>query len=491
MENKNHMLRRSTYEELIARNIDKPSVIQRIKYNLIEVLAILMNGLGFTVISNYCRISRKKTVSRNVYYDYLHFIEPVLRELAENICIEKFREAVKENDMAVGFDAAWGHRRNSSNCIGIMMDLKKNQIIAFHIVHHGQEENKTLTSTTKHAKCMESIALFKIIDYTKLSMHHNLLFIHDCDLTDEKIIQDHLPDAVIKFDPNHFSKKNKKLINQFCSQYDDLKDLSEKIESYYSILIHDKNLSVDEKITKWAEVPDHFIKLEDLDPEYNKNSIELLKEKVKELSKTFELVDSKYNTNSIESFNFTRAVLANKNTAFRISWRIRSYIAIIKWNHPYWEQIIYDSFKLDIPKDLKDYQAQREKMINEKKKITKTDEFKKKRAIKRKVKNSKYKTNLKDTCIHHYCDDIIKKNRGKSINDFTGVQKAILITIRVNTSADKPYISLNKLKNKMLENYYHEDSKRNRSIIKAQITRLVNQNILFHKRSSYALAFET
>lgn len=125
---------------------------------------------------------------------------------------------------------------------------------------------------------------------------------------------------------------------------------------------------MDEKITKWAEAPDHFAKLEDLDPEYNKNSIELLKEKVNELSKTFELVDSKYNTNSIESFNFTRAVLANKNTAFRISWRILSYIAIIKWNHPYWEQIIYDSFKLDIPKCLKDYQVQRRKMINEKKK---------------------------------------------------------------------------------------------------------------------------
>lgn len=75
MENKNHMLRRSTYEELIARNIDKPSIIQRIKYNLIEVLAILMNSPCFTVISNYSRISRGNTVSRNVYYDYLHFIE--------------------------------------------------------------------------------------------------------------------------------------------------------------------------------------------------------------------------------------------------------------------------------------------------------------------------------------------------------------------------------------------------------------------------------
>lgn len=36
---------------------------------------------------------KKKTVSNSVYYDYLHFIEPKLRQLAENLCLSKLNEA--------------------------------------------------------------------------------------------------------------------------------------------------------------------------------------------------------------------------------------------------------------------------------------------------------------------------------------------------------------------------------------------------------------
>lgn len=37
-----------------------------------------------------------------------------------------------------------------------------------------------------------------------------------------------------------------------------------------------------------------------------------------ELSQSFEVVDSQYNTNTIESFNLARGVIANKNTAHRL-----------------------------------------------------------------------------------------------------------------------------------------------------------------------------
>lgn len=52
-----------------------------------------------------------------------------------------------------------------------------------------------------------------------------LTFIHDCDLTDGNIIAEKLPNAKIKFDPNHLCKENKKLINQICSEEPDMKDL--------------------------------------------------------------------------------------------------------------------------------------------------------------------------------------------------------------------------------------------------------------------------
>lgn len=50
---------------------------------------------------------------------------------------------------------------------------------------------------------MDATSLFKIIENT------------DCDLTNENIIKEHLPRAKIKFDPNHYAKKDKKIIYNF------------------------------------------------------------------------------------------------------------------------------------------------------------------------------------------------------------------------------------------------------------------------------------
>lgn len=194
-----------------------------------------------------------------------------------------------------------GHRRNADNCLGILMDLDSGTIIGFHIVHHGKVSNRTTTATNKHAKCMESISLFNIIQDLKLSQYNNIKFIHDCDLTGETIIQEHIPNAIIKFDPNHYSKKIKKTINQFCSKYEDLKDLSQRIESFYSILIHDKNTSIEDKQLKWLSVPDHFIQSEDLDSKFNEETIKKLRKFLKDTIYTFNEVDPELSTNPIES----------------------------------------------------------------------------------------------------------------------------------------------------------------------------------------------
>lgn len=115
----------------------------------------------------------------------------------------------------------------------------------------------------------------------------------------------------------------------------ELRNHSEKIENFYSVLIHEKESTPQEKIIKWLGVLDHFFQTEDLDDEYNKDVIEKLKKFGTELSPSFNEIDSNLNTNTIESFNYTWGLITNKNNSYRISWRIRSYISIIKWNDPY------------------------------------------------------------------------------------------------------------------------------------------------------------
>ena len=410
--------------------------------------------------------------------------------MAEKICLSNLKDAKKQEIMKVGFDASWGHRRNANNCLGILMDLSTNKIIAFHIVHHGIEQNETLTSTDKHAKCMESISLFKIIENTDINNIDHLFFVHDCDLTDEKMIKEYLPKAIIKFDPNHYAKKNKKIIENFCSKNFELKDLSEKIENFYSILIHEKESSTEEKITKWLGVPDHFIQSEDLDETQNKDAIEKLKKFVAQLAPTFNDIDSNLNTNAVESFNYTRALIANKNNAYRISWRIRSYIAIIKWNDPYWESTILNAFDIEITEELKIFQEKRLKKKNKKKLITNTAEYKKKIANQKKKRKAKYKVTNKDKCVHHYHDDSQPDPYvfGFSINKFSKFQRAIIIAITLNTFEDKKYMSTNKIINTIKKTYPNENEASLRKNIQSQLTRLTHDGILSLKRLAYSLS---
>ena len=74
--------------------------------------------------------------------------------------------------------------------------------------------------------------------------------------------------------------------------------------------------------------------MDDLSPKYYKNFIKKLQKLINDISGTFEQTDPMFTTNPIESFNHSRAMLASKNVAFHITWKIRLYISIIKWNIP-------------------------------------------------------------------------------------------------------------------------------------------------------------
>ena len=65
---------------------------------------------------------------------------------------------------------------------------------------------------------MERINLLKIIEKTNISDFDNIIFVHDCDLTDEYLLNKQLKKAKILYDPNHYSKKNRKIINKSISK---------------------------------------------------------------------------------------------------------------------------------------------------------------------------------------------------------------------------------------------------------------------------------
>lgn len=74
------------------------------------------------------------------------------------------------------------------------------------------------------------------------------------------------------------------------------------------------------------------------------SEIQILKDLVLEFNSTFDQIDSKLNMNMIESFNHTRKFQADKNVAWRSSWKTRAYISILKWNDPNYEITIFNAF---------------------------------------------------------------------------------------------------------------------------------------------------
>lgn len=77
--------------------------------------------------------------------------------MAENICAEKVRTALQNNELVVAFDAKWAHRLNAGQCICALLDVLTGYALAFHIVHHSNEENAILTHADKSSNLMEKI----------------------------------------------------------------------------------------------------------------------------------------------------------------------------------------------------------------------------------------------------------------------------------------------------------------------------------------------
>ena len=506
MTSKRHIIRTSTFDEIIARNSNRPEKIISIKQNVSEVLSILMIGSTHTAIANYCRLLNKKTVSKSVFYDYLHVIEPILREMVIQMCKENLQKAKDEGKLVVGFDACWAHRRNSHHCLGILINLLDNLIIAFDVTHHGIEEFETLNSTKKNAKCMEKICLESIIENSHLIDIDELIFIHDCDLSDEYLIQEMLPNAEIYFDPNHYGKKMKKSIKKFLVEKKNkiLKKLSERIEKFYDILLHDRQTTFEEKKQKWEKLPQHFIECEKWDEEEYEEEIQILKELVDEYIDTFDDVLPCYGTNVIESFNHCRALLANKNMAWRLSWRVRCYISIIKWNSPVWEQLIFQRFDLELPKEAIQYEEKINRLKDKRREIESTDVFKIERAKKKKLMKEKYKLNGNEICLHDYADyddsedntstesnNKIKKRKEKSKKSNSSsvpeTEKWIFEALRSLTKKTGHFISFKKIYDKIVKMHGSDQLIITEKRIKSQLTRLVNNEKLIEKKNTYSL----
>ena len=198
---------------------------------------------------------------------------------------------------------------------------------------------------------MESDALNKILDEISSLDLLNFKFVHDFDINADSLVKKKCPNVTILFDPNHFAKTQNSVIESYCVDDKLLKKLDERIKKFYVALLHDREQDLETKIESWKGMLAHFIASENFNETENSETIENLKELIKELTGTFSKVDANYSTNICESFHHSRSLLANKDIAWRLSWRLRAFISVIRWNCDNWVERIYKEFYLFDIKD--------------------------------------------------------------------------------------------------------------------------------------------
>lgn len=477
--------RESNYFDLIRRNLNNPKRLAKIKKKVQTTLAIVASCLGYSNAAEFCELADLPIINDSTYYSYLHFLDSVLDNLAGRICSEKLEAALHLEKLIAAFDAGWAHRRNADQCIGVLIDLLTGLIISFHIVQHDSHVSPNCSSTDKSSQSMEKIALQNIIEKTNISESGRIKFVHDCDIKADNIVKKYWPDSEIVYDPNHFIKSKYSIIDSYCNENSELKKLNEKIKKFYRDLMHDQEINLEEKVKKWREMVNHYKETQNWSEEENSETIQTLKEMIEELSGTFSKIDPKLTTNCCESFNHSRALLASKDIAWRLTWRIRAFISIIRWNEEDWVKKIFNEFLLF---DIDDTIAmkKRKARINQRL-IEKTECWKKNRANYRSEKKKRFTTKPNDKNDHMYKGEEKKKCNRNKIPKLSRIHKLILMAIDTNHTEDKPFVSTSKI-----IKYIHNRCDYNGDLIsirtiKAQLTRMENNEYIIKKKNSYSL----
>ena len=324
--------------------------------------------------------------------------------------------------------------------ISILLDILTGFILAYHIVHHDEEENSTLTHTDKHATSMEKIALEKILSQIEIEKVQDSSIVHDCDIGADNIIQEIWPTVNILYDPNHFTRSQARKMSSMCSVNNNLENIKDRIVKFYSSLMHDRLITLEEKIIKWKGALEHYKETEGWTQENNSKTIETLKTLIDNFSNTFDQINPCYSTNPCESFNKARCLLADKDTGWRISWRLRAYISIIRWNDDNWIQTILHEF--DIYDDcLTKSQLNRQKRAKTKEE-RKSENSRHQRSISRNKTKNKYKINKKEKNIHSQQDPELHMKKPNKLSKF---RKFIITAMLALTTEDKEYVTAKKI----------------------------------------------
>ena len=388
------------------------------------VIATLTEGLGETQARRFLAKIDIKPPNPKTFYRAQKRLEGKIAKIVENDMA--FVRANLQADSIFGLDCSWSGRRGASHAIVIFMEMRSRLIFDKVVVSKNPKVSDIEFHSTSNL--METMAVKSKVEY--LTKNYKFIgFVHDFDIDTAPILHrdENCGQLVEYLDPGHLKKT---LENPFKTHNTDgaLYKLKNEVISRFASIVRNQNLSTAEKLEKWLSLPDEIIKNGKnkgylIADEKKKSKRRITPEVAKAallcfLNETTWLVVkcSFATTQDIEAFNGScKAKLCPKHLHFQKGFKLRNYIAILKWNHPQdWFYILESALQLSslsfeclrvLKSDSSKLNKAREKARTEKARIT--------RNIKRKLSRVKNKI---EPDGHLYASDIKKEKSPKKVD---------------------------------------------------------------------------
>lgn len=311
------------------------------------VFHILSTGLTPTQAIHFLNHLGIKCYSFSVVYEAQNAISPVIIGFAKEST--DYRYSIMPNFIRVTFDGAWAHVRNAYQHTAVLIESLTHKIIASQILSKDYRSHPGNYENDKAGNLMEICALKLMKDV--LQDPRITTFTSDGDVKIRNVIKklDRKEPLILSRDPGHaflsisrtlrsLNTKNKNIFTPLIINF-------EKFVKKVVFKIEDSDLRV--KIYKnisahYAGIHNYELCMHDDQSECsqffndsNPNALKIFEKFLDDTSKLVGDIHIDCSTQINESFNRHSKKYINKLYAFRATYKVRTAIAILDWNEPY------------------------------------------------------------------------------------------------------------------------------------------------------------
>ena len=302
------------------------------------VLSVLCCGLNpARSMALFCMNNIMPPSATTFYRIQKDLKDPIYALLQKNLI---YYCSLLPSEVIISFDGAWSHKRNAKQCIVTFFEHSLHKIVDFQIVEKaaiGVSHNYKGPSNQMEIYGL-SILFHRWKDNKKV-----IKFCHDNDSKARQLLEQFF-DCEELLDAGHSMKSFRNKFAKINENYKGILTSYEESLTNFMLFLQNSSFSIQQKEAFWLNSIRHYKGDHSKCPDPTHVS----KTKTEEFTSTHQLamyeflfatikftrIHKTISTQPNESFNSAHAKFCSKDTSWRISYSIRTYISILKFNEP-------------------------------------------------------------------------------------------------------------------------------------------------------------